>query len=472
MSMWRNRRRALIVLILLTAFLVLIVLPVWLLTREAPTCFDGKQNQGEAGIDCGGSCALMCRHQVQPLKIIWAKMFPIRKGSYDVVAYVENQNVAAGAPRIPYTAKLFDASGTVIAERSGETFALPNERFAIFAGNILSGEKVPAEGSIEIAADFPWVVATAPKKQIVVSDKVLVGTDKVPKLSALLANGELETLRNIEVTVVIYDVTGNSVAVSTTKVAKIQDKGTEKIVFTWPAPLAYVAETEKCETPVDIVLALDRSGSMSSDSTNPPQPLTAAKNAASKFVERLTSVDQAAYVSFATDASYPIDQALTRDITRLKRAIERTAIGKDGLQYTNIGSAIMRAVNELATYRANEKARPIIVLLTDGIPTRPENPQNSADKEYPSVYARDMAEKAKAQEIGIYTIGLGDDVKGDFLAEIATSPEYYYKAASGAELGAIYQEIATAICKKGPSVIEIIPRVNTLSLPTAPLTGQ
>ena len=77
-----------------------------------------------------------------------------------------------------------------------------------------------------------------------------------------------------------------------------------------------------------------------------------------------------------------------------------------------------------------------------------------------------MALEAKSKDIGLYTIGLGDEVKGDFLAQLSTSPEYYYKAASGAELGAIYQQIATAICKKGPSVIEIISRMSTMELPT------
>lgn len=408
----------------------------------------------------------MCRGTAKELRIVWAKVFPIRSGAYDVVAYVENPNFAAGAPKLPYTARLFDANGSVIAEKKGETFASPGERFVIFAGNMLTGEKTPARGEIEIGKDFLWAKMGDQKQDIIVEDKVLVGSDKAPKLSALLLSNELDVLRNIEVTVVVYDVTGAPVAVSATKVAKLDRKGSEKLFFTWPKPLSYVAETEKCETPVDIVLALDRSGSMASDGANPPQPLTAAKNAASAFVLRLTTADQAAYVSFATEATNPIDQPLTHDITRLKKAIASTAIGKNGLQYTNIGDAIRRAVNELATYRASDIARPIIVLLTDGIPTKPDDPQDPSNEEYPAVYARQMAAEAKAQDIGIYTIGLGDEVKSDFLAGISTSPEYYYKAASGAELGAIYQEIATAICRKGPSVIEIIPRVNLMSLPT------
>ena len=235
--MWRNRRRTIIVLILLAALFLLVILPVWLSMRKTQTCFDAKQNQNESGVDCGGSCTLMCKGTVKGLKVVWAKMFPIRHGAYDVVAYVENPNSSAGAPRLPYTAKLFDAEGVVIAERRGETFAAPNERFAIFVGNMLSGEKVPVKGTIEIGTEFVWVKTDTPKKELAVEDKVLVGTDNVPKLSALLVNSELDVLRDIEVTVVVYDVTGAAVAVSSTKVGKIDRKGSERLFFTWPKPL-------------------------------------------------------------------------------------------------------------------------------------------------------------------------------------------------------------------------------------------
>jgi Mg-chelatase subunit ChlD len=410
----------------------------------------------------------MCPASVKELQIVWSKIFPVRAGVYDIVSYVENPNFGIGAPRVPYVAKLFDANGQVIALRQGETFASPNERFAIFSGNMLTGEKVPAKGSIEIAPGFTWVKTSAPKKEITVSDKVLVGTDRMPKLSALLTSEESDVLRDVEVTAVIYDVTGAPIAVSATTVKKLEPKMRENLFFTWSAPLSYVAETEQCATPVDIALALDRSGSMSSDGKNPPQPLTEAKIAAAHFVDRLTQSDQAAYVSFATVASNPIEQTLTSDIARLKLAIGRTNIGTNGLQYTNIGDALRRSIDELGTFRRHENARPIIVLLTDGIPTRPEDPNNASNKDYPAVYAEQIAQEAKSKDIALYTIGLGDEVQGDFLAQLATGPEYYYKAASGRDLGAIYQQIATAICKKGPSVIEIIPRLNTLTIPTAP----
>jgi hypothetical protein len=408
----------------------------------------------------------VCRGGAQDLKIVWAKVFPIRPGEYDVVAYVENPNFTMAAPKISYTARLFDDAGTVIATKSGETFASPNERFMIFAGNMLTGEKIPAKGDVAITPGFSWVTTSASKKLLSVDDKVLTGTDGTPRLHALLTSGESSILRDIDVTVAIYDSKNTPIAVSRTVVPKLNPKENANLSFTWPAPFSYVAETEKCETPVDVVLALDRSGSMSSDGKNPPQPLTEAKQAAGRFVDRLTPDDQAAYVSFASVASSPIDQPLTSDAKRLKSAIDRTSIGTNGLQYTNIGDAIARAAGELGTFRRHNSSRPIIVLLTDGLPTRPEDPNNSSNKEYPATYARQAALAAKGKNIALYTIGLGDEADGKFLSALATSPEYYYKAASGADLNAIYQQIASAICKKGPSVIEIIPRVSTTALPT------
>ena len=38
----------------------------------APTCFDGKANGLENGIDCGGNCNLMCTDEVKPLIVEWS----------------------------------------------------------------------------------------------------------------------------------------------------------------------------------------------------------------------------------------------------------------------------------------------------------------------------------------------------------------------------------------------------------------
>lgn len=454
--MWATRRRTIILLIILGAIAVLFVLPYWLSHRVPPSCSDGKMNQNETGVDCGGACALVCKGGAKDITILWTSIFPVRTGMYDVVAYVENANFGIGAPSLPYVVKLYDGSGAIIAEEAGETYAQPNERFVIFRGSMLTGNRVAAKGGIEIPNTFHWYTETKIEQQLSVEDKVLVGADRSPKLTAVLKNKSPTVYRDIDVAAIIYDSKGVPIGVSSTHVDKINENGTENLFFTWPAPFNYVSEVAKCDVPVDIVLAVDRSGSMVEVGK-----LGAAKEAAAQFVDRLASKDQVAYVSFATEASLPIDQTLTGDFDRVKKAIDKTIIKQDGtLQFTNIGGGLQSSINELATLRHYPDSRPVIIMLTDGIPTRPEDPANKTNKKYPTEYAKKVADDAKSQGITLYTIGLGADVDSVFLESIATGPEYYYKSASGAELGDVYSRIATSICKKGPSVIDIIPRVN------------
>jgi Mg-chelatase subunit ChlD len=175
----------------------------------------------------------------------------------------------------------------------------------------------------------------------------------------------------------------------------------------------------------------------------------------------MTSDDQVAYLSFATDASYPLDQTLTSSLPRAKSAIKATQISADGTQYTNIGDALFRAGQELATLRHESASKSVVVLLTDGDPTYPKDPN---DENYPVTYARQRAEELRMSGVQVYTIGLGADVRGDLLSDLATQPDFYYPAASRKDLGEIYGAIATSICKKNPPVFEIIPRVNIYSV--------
>lgn len=455
--MWATRRRTIILLIIGAFLFVFVILPYWLTHQEVPTCSDGKKNQNELGIDCGGACTLVCPGGAKDLSILWTRVFPVRPGIYDVVAYVENPNFNITAPTLPYTARLYDANGTVIAEKEGQTYAQPAERFAIFVGNMQTGEKVADHGEVVINNKaFRWYSAQKADDTFAVEDKSLTGFDRKPKLTANLHNLTPDVQRDVDVTAIIYDNKGEPIGVSSTHVDKVDRNGLEKVIFTWPAPFKYDAQSEECDAPVDVVEVLDRSGSMVDDGK-----LEAAKIAAGQFVDRLKFKDQGAYVSFATEASNPPDQPLTNEFDRIKRAIDKTQIKQnEGLQFTNIAEGLQRAVDELASYRHNSDARPVIIMLTDGLPTRPEDPQNKDNKLYPATFAKQVADNAKSQGITLYTIGLGGDVNSAYLESLATTPDNYYKAASGAELNGVYQQIATAMCKKAPSVLEIIPRIN------------
>lgn len=187
-------------------------------------------------------------------------------------------------------------------------------------------------------------------------------------------------------------------------------------------PTPTVAPTCEPENtlPVDVVLALDHSSSMTGSK------LDDAKAAAIGFVDLLQlSSDQVGLVAFAgqADLLYP----LTHDGSAVQDAIASLATA-DG---TNIAAAVSRAHAELRSAHHQSAAAPVIVLLTDG--------KSSAEE------ALAAAAVAKADAIRLVTIGLGSDVNEPLLREMASSAGDYVFAPTSNELAAIYDNIAAQI---------------------------
>jgi len=122
---------------------------------------------------------------------------------------------------------------------------------------------------------------------------------------------------------------------------------------------------------LDQVLVIDRSGSMLSPAGYPK--LTAAKNAASLFVDAANSNDKLGVVSFGGDNVEPNDDAILhtmlQDVTDAQRNAARTAI--QGLSttpnvLTSIGDGLEKARGEF-TLRGSALGQDWIVLLSDGM---------------------------------------------------------------------------------------------------------
>jgi Ca-activated chloride channel family protein len=200
---------------------------------------------------------------------------------------------------------------------------------------------------------------------------------------------------------------------------------------------------------IDIVIALDLSGSMAAEDFElkgePANRLTIAKDVLRQFVQKRTG-DRLGLVAFAGRAY--IASPLTLDHEFLLQNLERLNIGtlEDG---TAIGSAISAGANRLREIQAKSK---ILVLMTDG--------QNNAGK-VPPVTA---AEAAQALGIRVYTIGVGSkgvarvpyvnvfgqkayvDQKVDIDEEVLTKIAQmtggkYFRAQNTSALRKIYDEI-------------------------------
>lgn len=237
MTSWASKRRFTYIALIAGFFILVLAYPAFSLLYKAPSCLDGKQNQDEAGIDCGGSCELLCAFEATDPVILWSKSLRVESGLYDAVAYIENPNVAAGIYSAAYRFTLYDDGGILIAERVGNTFINPKERLAVFEGRIDTGKRIPTRTFFEFVGPLQWVEAERKLPALSIQNQVFEDDNIRPKLRAEIVNNALDAVDAIAVTALIFDEDNNIIAVSKTEVDNLIPQSSKIISFIWPQPL-------------------------------------------------------------------------------------------------------------------------------------------------------------------------------------------------------------------------------------------
>ena len=196
---------------------------------------------------------------------------------------------------------------------------------------------------------------------------------------------------------------------------------------------------------IDIMLAIDVSASMLARDFEPDR-ITAAKEVAGSFISDRYG-DRIGLVAFAAEAF--TQSPLTTDQSTLQTLLAQIRSGLIDDSGTAIGNGLATAINRLRESDAKSK---VVILLTDGVNNRGEITPITA------------AEIAKAQNIRVYTMGVGTegmapypavDMFGNItfvkqkveidektltaMAEMTGGR--YFRATDNAKLKAIYDEI-------------------------------
>lgn len=141
---------------------------------------------------------------------------------------------------------------------------------------------------------------------------------------------------------------------------------------------------------IDIVVALDASGSMAAEDFRPRNRFAVAKELITDFIRRRTD-DRVGIITFGNRAATRVP--ITYDRRIAEGILERAELGEHG-NGTAIGHALATAVNRLRTSKTRSR---IIILVTDGV-----NNSGSID---PLVAAQLAAQSG----IKVYTIGVGSE---------------------------------------------------------------
>ena len=225
-------------------------------------------------------------------------------------------------------------------------------------------------------------------------------------------------------------------------VDQIDCQGTLKVT------LALAAAPDISSNPTDIVLVLDRSGSMSGS------PLTNMKAGADTFIDiideatdssqdgNIGSGSRIGIVSFSDSAT--ADTQLITSVATLKAAVNSLTAGGS----TNHAAAFTQAMQLFDPTSTNAK---VIVMFTDGKTTS-------------GVPPAPVAAAARASGIVIYCIGLigADGIDVNVLNDWATDPDASHVAVTpdDADLEQLFADLAANISKPGATNIVIDEKVN------------
>jgi Ca-activated chloride channel family protein len=141
---------------------------------------------------------------------------------------------------------------------------------------------------------------------------------------------------------------------------------------------------------IDIVIALDASGSMAAEDFRPRNRFEVARELIAQFIRGRVD-DRIGLVTFGSRAATRVPITYDRRIT--EGILDKAELGEHG-NGTAIGHALATAVNRLRTSTTRSR---VIILVTDGV-------NNSG-----SIEPRVAAQLAAQSGIKVYTIGVGSE---------------------------------------------------------------
>ncbi len=241
---WADKRRVVLLSVTGAALVLLVAAVTIAVMYETPSCMDGKQNQDERGIDCGGSCAYLCAADVAPPRVTFARPLQYATGRADAVAYIENRNDDAEAKSARYTIEIRGEDNLLLAEKEGVMDLPARSIVPVFVPSLYQGSGVASRAFLSFAEPVLWSAAKEQALQPLI-EKVELEAGTRPRVTANVRNASPSSLYNVRAIATIFDSEGTVIAASQTIVRLVPAQGSAQAVFTWSEP--FPAEAAKVE---------------------------------------------------------------------------------------------------------------------------------------------------------------------------------------------------------------------------------
>lgn len=212
-----------------------------------PSCSDGRQNQGEEGVDCGSVCGVLCGAPLEQFTVSQPQQF-VAGDDLDVLVEIQNPNIIYGAPRLDYRLVVYenaDGAGTLGGEkvsRRGFTYANPLEtRYLVVTIPGFTREL----GAVDDIVRFEWepdrtavYEGRLPETQIVdfsvLNERLEVSDDGAVSFRADIRNDATFDFDQVDVSVILLDAAGERIGVGSTIVRTLGARELRLVQLEWP----------------------------------------------------------------------------------------------------------------------------------------------------------------------------------------------------------------------------------------------
>ena len=232
---WATRRR---VIYAVTTVVTLIAVFLYLYRDTlfpAPTCFDNKMNGYETGVDCGGTCSLMCTQEITPLVVEWSQALQTSSSTYDLVALVSNKNINNAPQFVAYRFIVYDKQGKEIIKKEGKTIVPVNSDFPVIIQNVFTN-LVPDHMVTVLSYEKHYKTFEKPTKPTIKILNTSFENTSIPKAYVTIKNTKFSSIKNIPVRIVLYDINQNAIGAGETFVGEMKAEEQKDLVFTWYYP--------------------------------------------------------------------------------------------------------------------------------------------------------------------------------------------------------------------------------------------
>lgn len=250
MTEGRRIIKRLMIIVVYLAVVASIAAGLYFLLRTKPTCTDGKRNQGEEGVDCGGPCA-KCEEmpKIENIQILQKALIPAGPGKYDVLVKIRNPNTLFGVARLDYSLDFLSREGLIIEKKDGSSFILPAQTKYTFEFNVAL-ERKPESFALNVKS-FQWQrFSEFEEPDIAVYGKEFNlpgGTREPARLKAKIQSRSNYDFRKITTKVILKNTTDLPIAINQTDSNDVRVNEEREIIFNWNTALPENVDLENIE---------------------------------------------------------------------------------------------------------------------------------------------------------------------------------------------------------------------------------